>query len=140
LDKPLPKEDNNPIRAAQWTLHQPASGHRRIACNERCEIQFGERHLDAIIWNLSVLGVYLIGDTLPEVGAMVHLSFSLPGDAAAITCEARCLWQNPPSIFKGCGALARGLPPGCGLEFVGLPEEARARIERRIKATVLSVG
>jgi hypothetical protein len=140
VDKPLPKDENDPIRAAQWTLHQPASGHRRIACNEQCELEFGERHRDAIIWNLSDLGVYVIGDTLPAVGETVHISFSLPGDAAPIHCEARCIWQNPPSIFKGCGALARGLPPGCGLEFVALADDARRRIRDRIKATVLSVG
>jgi hypothetical protein len=98
-----------------------------------------ERH-GGIVWNVSTVGVYLVMESMPSLGEVLHLSFILPGEEMAIQCQARVVWQNPPSIFKGCGAKAAGLPPGCGLEFVVLDEMDRARIEARVKSTALSVG
>jgi hypothetical protein len=84
-----------------------------------------------------VLGVYVVVDTpLPALGDTFHLSFALPGDDVWVQCQARVAWRNPPSIFKGCGASAAGLPPGCGLEFVDLAPADRERIEARVSAGV----
>jgi hypothetical protein len=123
----------------RWTLNQPASGHLRIACSEPCEVGVAERNA-GIVWNLSTVGLYVVLESMPGMGDLLHLSFALPGEETPIHCEAKVVWQNPPSIFKGCGAKAAGLPPGCGLAFVTLGDEDRARIEVRVKSTALSVG
>jgi PilZ domain-containing protein len=120
-------------------LEQPASGHHRIACGESCSVTFGGQRREGLIWNLSVVGVYLVmGTPLPAAGESVLLTFTLPGDPAAITCQGRIRWLNPPSIFQGCGQNKMGLPPGCGIEFTVLDTRDAERIGARVKATVLS--
>jgi hypothetical protein len=99
-----------------------------------------ERQRAGIVWNLSTVGLYLVLESLPAMGDLLHVSFVLPGEQTPIQCDAKVVWQNPPSIFKGCGAKAAGLPPGCGLAFFTLDENDRARIEARVKSTALSVG
>jgi hypothetical protein len=135
----IPPESERRSRAITgrpWWLHQPQSGVRRIACTESCDVglESGGRH--GVVWNVSVLGVYVVIDTpIPPLGEVLRLSFSLPGDAAPIVCQGRVAWHNLPSLFKGCGAAAAGLPPGCGFAFVDLSPADRARIEARVEAT-----
>lgn len=122
------------LRSAQ--IDQPDSGRYRIACNEPCEVLAldGYRERGAI-WNLSVAGVYsVLPPPLPPVGRKLLLTFSMVGDGMPVTCEARVQWHNPPSIFKGCGSVKAGLPPGCGLAFVKLEPADAARIVERVSA------
>jgi hypothetical protein len=119
-----------------WWLHQPASGVRRIACTEPCDLGLESDGRHGVIWNVSVLGVYLVVDMpIPAMGEVHRLSFTLPGDPDRIVCQARVAWRNLPSLFKGCGAAAAGLPPGCGFAFVDLSAADHARIEARVEAT-----
>ena len=118
-------------------MEQPASGHYRIACGEPCEVTLGPDRRQGMIWNVSVVGVYCVLSTpLPAPGETVRLTFTLPGDPAPITCQARVRWQNAPSIFKGCGRTKLALPPGCGIEFTVLDASDAARIAERVQATV----
>ena len=119
-------------------LEQPASGHHRIACGEPCEVAVGGLRRQGMIWNLSVVGVYLVLPAPPAAGETVVLTFALPGDPAAITCQGRVRWINPPSIFSGCGRNKLALPPGCGVEFTVLDTSDAERIGSRVRATVLS--
>jgi PilZ domain len=120
-------------------MEQPASGHHRIACGEPCEVTLGADRRQGMIWNVSVVGVYCVLSTpMPAPGETVRLSFTLPGDAAPIICQARVRWQNAPSIFKGCGQTKMALPPGCGIEFTVLDASDAARIAERVHATVIS--
>lgn len=120
-------------------LDQPASGHYRIACGEACEITLGGQRRTGMIWNLSVVGVYLVlGPPLPAPGEPMMLTFTLPGDPAPITCQGRIRWLNPPSIFKGCGQEKLALPPGVGIEFAVLDARDAERIDARVQATVQS--
>jgi hypothetical protein len=122
-------------------LEQPASGHHRIACGESCEISIGGQRRQGMIWNLSVVGVYLVlSPPLPAPGETMTLTFTLPGDSAPITCHGRVRWQNAPSIFKGCGRVKLALPPGCGVEFIVLDAGDAERINARVRATVISAG
>lgn len=83
-----------------------------------------------------MLGVYVVmPEPLPPVGETLRLKFSLPSDDRPIECSAQVAWQNVGSIFKGLGATAVGLPPGCGLTFVELAPEDRERIDARVKST-----
>jgi Tfp pilus assembly protein PilZ len=120
-------------------MEQPASGYHRIACGETCEVAMDDQHREGIIWNLSVVGVYVVlGSPLPAVGETVILTFTLPGDPERITCQGRIRWLNGPSIFKGCGQAKLALPPGCGIEFTVLDSRDAERIATRVRATVVS--
>ena len=120
-------------------IEQPTTGHNRIACGESCDLTIGGERRQGMIWNLSVVGIYLVmGTPLPAAGETLLLSFTLPGDTAPITCQGRIRWLNPPSIFKGCGQNKMALPPGCGIEFTVLDTRDAERIDARVKATVLS--
>jgi len=120
-------------------LEQPASGHYRIACGEACQVAFEGRRRQGMVWNLSVVGLYVVLEPpLPAKGATLQVTFSLPGDPAPITCQARVRWHNAPSIFKGCGMAKLTLPPGCGLEFLALDTRDAERIAARVHATVAS--
>jgi hypothetical protein len=119
-----------------WWLHQPASGVRRIACTEPCDVGRESDGRHGIVWNVSVLGVYLVIDNpIPAPGEVLRLSFALPGDPVRIVCQGRVAWRNLPSLFKGCGAAAAGLPPGCGFAFEDLAPADRARIKARVDAS-----
>jgi hypothetical protein len=121
-------------------IHKPASGHHRIACGESCTVTREGRSREGMIWNLSVVGVYLVMEPpLPPEGETVQLRFNLPGDPSPIVCQARVRWQNAPSIFKGCGEVALALPPGCGLEFIALDARDVQRIEARVRTTLNAV-
>jgi hypothetical protein len=120
-------------------IEQPASGHNRIACGEACDVTLGGERRQGMVWNLSVVGVYLVlPPPLPEPVQTLLLTFTLPGDPAAITCQGRVRWLNPPSIFQGCGRSKLALPPGCGIEFTVLDTRDAERIGARVRATVLS--
>jgi hypothetical protein len=77
----------------------------------------------------------MINTPFPEVGQKVRLAFPLPNDPVPVECEVRVAWQNPPSISKGLGSVATGLPPGCGVEFVDLDLFDQERLSRRVGAT-----
>jgi PilZ domain-containing protein len=118
---------------------RPTSGYHRIACVERCEVACGRERRRGLIWNVSVVGVYLVLEPpLPAPGQTVLLSFRLAGDTTEVSCQGRVRWHNPPSIFKGCGRTKMALPPGCGIEFTVLDSDDAARIADRVRATVAS--
>jgi hypothetical protein len=120
-------------------LEQPASGHYRIACGESCDVTIGGQKRQGLIWNLSVVGVYLVlSSPLPAAAETLLLTFTLPGDPAPITGQGRVRWLNPPSIFQGCGRHKMALPPGCGIEFTVLDTRDAERIAARVQATVTS--
>jgi hypothetical protein len=134
----LPAREVSPAMKPR-PMEQPASGHQRIACGEPCEVSLGSDRRQGMIWNVSVVGVYcVLAPPLPASGEIVRLTFTLPGDPAPITCQARIRWQNAPSIFKGCGQTKMALPPGCGIEFTVLDARDAERISQRVRATVIS--
>jgi len=121
------------------SLKQPSSGFFRIACSEPCEFGRHEEVQKGILWNVSVLGAYVVFKSpLPAVGETGLLSFCLPGDADRISCRARVAWINPSSIFKGCGTIAVSLPCGCGVQFLDLGLPDRSRIEARVNQAQLT--
>ena len=82
-----------------------------------------------------MLGLYVVlEEPFPAVGETIEISFCLPNDPHPIACRARVAWHNPLSVFKGLGVAAAGLPPGCGLAFVGLSPDDKNRIDARVQA------
>jgi uncharacterized protein (TIGR02266 family) len=69
--------------------------------------------------NLSAGGAFF-AQTLPHpAGTMVNLRFTLPGDSQEIQCKGKVVPAPPDSL-------------GMGVEFVGLKEADRIRIEKLI--------
>lgn len=116
-------------------LRQPYSGFTRIACNEPCEIEDETGSHPSTLWNVSVLGAYVVVQHVLDVGQQLVLSFRLPGDPTPIRARVRVAWANPPARHKGLGDKALDLPPGFGLEFVGLDPADLGRIEARVQQT-----
>lgn len=107
---------------------------RRIACVEACQIE-GHSPPAALVWNLSVRGVYVVVDPAPALGRKVRIAFSLPNEKRPVMAEARVAWRNPGSKWRGRGAKVFGLPPGCGLEFLVVDRADLERIEGHIRMT-----
>ncbi len=113
----------------------PRSGFIRIASVEPCDVEYHAGRRTVMTWDLSVLGVYLVIDPIPEVGERIRISFRLPDDPDPIHAEGRVTWQNPPSTMKHVATRVVDLPPGCGVEFLALAEEDRRRIQAHVDAT-----
>jgi hypothetical protein len=113
---------------------------RRIACVERCKIEFGRVEtssgsFEGCLWNLSSRGAYVAADCPPPSGITVRIAFSPPGESQSVKAEARVVWQNP-RCPSGIGGLQAGtLPPGCGLEFLNIDPADRTRIEEHVRKT-----
>ena len=116
-------------------LKRPKSGQMRIACCEPCQIDYGEEVFQGTIWNVSVLGVYLVLHHALETGRTLSLNFRLPEDSEPVRVQGRVAWKNPASVRRGIGQRAFDLPPGFGIEFIDLKAEDRLRIQERVQST-----
>jgi len=106
-------------------VNRSQTGRRRIPYVRRCSVQEnGGSPLTGLICNLSALGAYVALEPIPPSGAMVTLSFKLPRSAKPVQVESQVTWENPNQDNP-----IHGLPPGCGLRFLGLSPEDRRRID-----------
>jgi hypothetical protein len=108
-------------------LNQPHTGFTRIPYAQRCRLSRGETSVEAVLCNVSVLGVYVTLDPLPAVGDKLDVSFTLPGGGEPVTAPGTVTWQNPEEP-----GLAKMLPPGCGIRFDSLRPQDHERIERLV--------
>jgi PilZ domain-containing protein len=116
-------------------------GSERIALCERCEFEIAgsANPREGIVWNLSVVGLYLVLQAdIPPLDADVNVRLWLPGDSLHVRAETQVVWCNPPSPFKGCGAKALRFPPGCGLKFVDIAAADLVRIQARVASVYSS--
>ena len=81
----------------------------------------GDKTVDAKAKNVSPVGMFVQTDDPLTEGTHTKVLCSLPGDGDALEAEVKILFVVPP----GNGAEA-----GMAVEFVGLDEAERARIER----------
>jgi PilZ domain len=79
------------------------------------------------VCNVGMLGAYLAIEPVPAVGSRVKLSFQLPWRDEALGIEAVVIWSNSDGR-------ARGLPPGCGVEFLATAAEDRQGIAALVRA------
>jgi Tfp pilus assembly protein PilZ len=103
----------------------------RIPYVRRCVVARGPQRLEAMVCDLSVLGVYVtfpgsLTPAIPNVGETVEVSFLLPG-GHLIQGDAAVTWQNLEEPQQ-----ADSPPPGIGLRFVAMPPDDHQRIERLV--------
>jgi len=102
-----------------------AGGAIRVPFVRRCQIDFqGGRSASAFIVNINVLGAYVAHDVMPPLGQEVVCQFQVPGREGVVRIDGVVAWTNPRQEHP-----VHSLPPGFGVAFRGLTDEARGRIE-----------
>jgi len=91
-------------------------------------LRLGGASLDAVICNLSAVGLYVTfpgtsTDVVPETGAVGRVSFRLPEDPLPVECDVVVVLRN-----VGAQRERAALPPGCGLRFTSLSTGDHHRI------------
>lgn len=84
----------------------------------------GEIGFDTV--DLSQGGAFLHSDLLLEVGEIVEVVFSLPGEIRSIRARAKVAWATSKEEIKG--------GPGMGLQFIELDDRDRDAIAAFIRS------
>jgi Tfp pilus assembly protein PilZ len=102
-----------------------AGGAIRVPFVRRCHLDFAGGQTDsAFIVNINVLGAYVAHEVMPPLGQPVGFRFTVPGTERELALDGVVAWTNPQQEHP-----VHSLPPGFGVAFRGLSDEARARIE-----------
>ena len=103
-----------------------AGGAIRVPFVRRCHLDYGDGQLDsAFIVNINTLGAYVAHETLPALGRAVVFRFQVPGSEREMVADGVVAWTNPQQEHP-----VHSLPPGFGVAFRGLSDDARSRIEQ----------
>ena len=103
-----------------------AGGAIRVPFVRRCHLDYGDGQLDsAFIVNINTLGAYVAHETLPALGRAVVFRFQVPGSEREVVVNGVVAWTNPQQEHP-----VHSLPPGFGVAFRGLSDDARSRIEQ----------
>lgn len=109
-----------------------SSGLLRIPFVRRCDLGFDDGSAtSAFIVNINILGAYIAIDPMPRLGQAVSCRFSLPDSENPIAAKGVVVWQNPRQQHP-----VHSLPPGMGLRFLELGDEAQRRIEGLVEEYV----
>jgi Tfp pilus assembly protein PilZ len=111
----------------------PRTGIVRIPFIAACAFQGEEGEASGSVCNLSVLGVYVALDRIPEVGERGRIIFPIPGFTKPLVAEVTVAWHNPEFARR-----MQALPPGCGLRFEGLTASDRERLSDIVEAYLTS--
>ena len=98
----------------------------RVAMEAEVGLETEDNFYDGIIGDLSQGGVFVATHNAPPSGTRVQLKLSVNG----VTFEL----QGIVRWMRTLGASSEGIPPGCGVQFIDLPDAARAAITRFVKA------
>jgi uncharacterized protein (TIGR02266 family) len=103
-----------------------ASGLLRVPFVRVCTLVFDEGRTErAFIVNINVLGAYVAtSGEMPEHGRGVTFRFKPPGTEREVELRGHVAWLNPTQQHP-----VHSLPPGFGVRFASVPDDARARIE-----------
>ena len=102
-----------------------AGGAIRVPFVRRCQLDYGDGQLDsAFIVNINTLGAYVAHETLPALGRAVVFRFQVPGSEREVVADGVVAWTNPQQEHP-----VHSLPPGFGVAFRNLSDDARSRIE-----------
>jgi len=103
-----------------------AGGAIRVPFVRRCTLDYGGGQSDsAFIVNINVLGAYVASDTMPALGRTVVFRFQVPGSERELVADGVVAWTNPQQEHP-----VHSLPPGFGVAFRNLSDDARSRIEQ----------
>ena len=116
------------------TEERRAGGALRVPFVRRCDVDFEEgATISAFIVNINNQGAYLALDDMPRLGHKVVCRFRLPETEQELTIEGVVAWTNPRQQHP-----VHSLPPGFGLRFEEISDEARQRIDAVVSEYVAS--
>jgi Tfp pilus assembly protein PilZ len=103
-----------------------SGGAIRIPFVRRCQLDYGGGETDsAFIVNINALGAYVAHDVMPALGRTVVFRFQVPGSEREVVADGVVAWTNPQQEHP-----VHSLPPGFGVAFRSLSDDARSRIEQ----------
>ena len=103
-----------------------AGGAIRVPFVRRCELDYrGGGTESAFIVNINVLGAYVAHETIPSLGRALVFRFHVPGSEREVRVDGVVAWTNPEQEHP-----VHSLPPGFGVAFRALSDDARGRIEQ----------
>lgn len=103
-----------------------AGGAIRVPFVRRCQLDYEGGPTEAgFIVNINSLGAYVAHDRIPPLGRGVVFHFQLPGSEREVAVDGVVAWANPQQ-----GHPVHSLPPGFGIAFRKLSDDARQRIDR----------
>jgi hypothetical protein len=103
-----------------------AGGAIRVPFVRRCSLDYGGGQVDsAFIVNINSLGAYVANDTMPALGRTLVFRFQVPGSERECVTDGVVAWTNPQQEHP-----VHSLPPGFGVAFRSLSEDARSRIDQ----------
>jgi Tfp pilus assembly protein PilZ len=103
-----------------------AGGAIRVPFVRRCTLDYGGGKSDsAFIVNINVLGAYVANEQMPALGRSVVFRFQVPGSERELVADGVVAWTNPQQEHA-----VHSLPPGFGVAFRNLADDARSRIEQ----------
>ena len=98
----------------------------RVPFVRRCQIDYTGGQTDsAFIVNINVLGAYVAHEAMPALGRTLVFRFHVPGSEREVVVDGVVAWTNPQQEHP-----VHSLPPGFGVAFRALSDEARGRIEQ----------
>jgi Tfp pilus assembly protein PilZ len=102
-----------------------AGGAIRVPFVRRCTLDYtGGESDSAFIVNINVLGAYVAHDAMPALGRTVVFRFQVPGSEREVVVDGVVAWTNPQQEHP-----VHSLPPGFGVAFRNVSDDARGRIE-----------
>jgi Tfp pilus assembly protein PilZ len=111
-----PKSDNK----------RRAGGAIRVPFVKRCHLDYPEGETDSgFIVNINALGAYVAHDVMPALGRVVNFRFTVPGSERELVLDGVVAWTNPQQEHP-----VHSLPPGFGVAFRNVSDDARTRIEQ----------
>ena len=103
-----------------------AGGAIRVPFVRKCQLAYQGGDTDsAFIVNINVLGAYIAHEVMPPLGRQVVCRFQVPGSEREVVVDGVVAWTNPRQEHP-----VHSLPPGFGVAFRALADEARERIEQ----------
>ena len=103
-----------------------AGGAIRVPFVRRCQIDYTGGQTDsAFIVNINVLGAYVAHENMPALGRTLVFRFHVPGSERECAVDGVVAWTNPQQDHP-----VHSLPPGFGVAFRNLSDDARTRIEQ----------
>jgi Tfp pilus assembly protein PilZ len=115
--------------------HQPADeippdilNRLRVPLIRKMRMSIGDRNLETLTIDVGLRGVFAEWSEMLAIDERVEVEFTLPQNELAVKAVCRVAWCHQP----GTTATKRPLPPGLGLEFVEIDEQARERVRGHI--------
>ncbi len=107
-----------------------ASGLLRVPFVRACSLVLeGVSTEGAFIVNINVLGAYLSSDRIPGLANRLTIRFQTAESEHEIEVAGEVSWVNPHQQHP-----VHSLPPGFGMKFTSLSDDARQRIESIVRA------